>query len=57
MIGVIALVADQAPGWRSRGDKRGRAPDVGDMTAGQEDGVRTAFRIDERVNLRRASAA
>ena len=57
VIGIIALVADKAAGRRRRRDQGASAGDVGDLTAGQEDGVRPAAGIDERVDLGRAPAA
>ena len=57
MIDVIGLVADEAAARRRRGDERRRALDVGDLAAGQEEGVRPAFAVDEGVDLGRAPAA
>ena len=57
MIDVIGLVADQAGARRGGGDERRRALDVGDLAAGQEDGVRPPLAVDERVDLGRAPAA
>ena len=57
MVDVIGLVADQAAARRRCGDQRRRAFDIGDLAAGQEDGVRSPFAIDERVDLGRAPAA
>jgi hypothetical protein len=56
VVGVIALVADQAARRRRRRDQCGRTGDVGNLAAGQEDGVRPTRGIDERVDLGRAPA-
>ncbi len=54
VVDVVGLVADQAAARRRRGNERGRALDVGDLAAGQEDGVRPPLAVDERVDLGRA---
>ena len=56
MVDIIGLVADQAAAWRRRSDERCRPFDVGDLAAGQEDGVRPTLAVDERVDLGRAPA-
>ena len=57
MIRVVALVADQLFTWRRRSKQRRCAFDVGDVPAGQQEGVRAAFFVDERVDFCRAAAA
>jgi hypothetical protein len=57
MLGVIAFAADQKGQRRRRGQERCCALDAGNLSAGQEERVRTAFFIDERVDFRPAPAA
>ncbi len=57
MIRVVAFVADQPFAWRCRREQGRGALDVGDVSAGQQEGVRTAFFVDERMDFCRAPAA
>lgn len=57
MIRVIAFVANQLAARRRRGEQGSDGFDVGDVAAGQQEGVRTAVFVDERVDFRRAAAA
>jgi hypothetical protein len=57
MVGVVALVADQfARRCDSRDQHRGGG-DVGDIAAGQQDRVRSALLVAERVDPGGAPAA
>ena len=51
------LVADQLARWRDSRDQRGGGGDVSDVAAGQQDRVRAALVIAERVDLGGAPAA
>lgn len=57
VVGVIALVAKQFAGRRDGRHQRGGGGDVGDVAVGQEDRVRAALVVAERVDLGGASAA
>jgi len=54
---VVTLVADHRLAWRYGGKERRAAFDVGDMATRQEERVRAAVLVDERVDFRRAPAA
>ena len=56
MIGVVALVGDGVFARADRGEQRRSAFDVGDVSAGQQEGARPAFCIDEGMDFRRAAA-
>ena len=57
MIGVVALVGDGVFARPDRGEQRRSAFDVGDVSAGQQEGARPAFLVDEGMDFRRAAAA
>jgi hypothetical protein len=57
MICIIAFAANHLFAWRGRSEQGGRVLDIGDESAGQQEGVRTALLIDKRVDFRRAAAA
>jgi hypothetical protein len=46
-----AFVGDDAFAGHSRGDQRRSALDVGDVSAGQKEGARPAFVVDNGVNF------
>ena len=56
-VGVVAFVGVENPaGWKALQEKRaGRA--IGSLSAGQQEGERTAELVGERVDLGRAAAA
>ena len=57
VVGVVALVAEQFARWRDSRDQRGGGGDVGDIAAGQQDGMRAALGVAERVDLGGAPTA
>ena len=57
VIGVVAFVGDDVFTGLSRGEQRRSALDVGDVSAGQEEGARPAFVVNNGVDFRRAAAA
>lgn len=57
MVGVVALVSDQFARRGDSRDQRGGGGDVGDVAAGQQDRVRSALLVAERVDLGGAPAA
>jgi hypothetical protein len=57
VVGVIALVADQFARRCDSRDQRGGGGDVGDVAAGQQDRVRAALLVAERMDLGGAPAA
>ena len=57
MIRVIAFVANKPLARRRGGEQRGSALDVGDLSARQQEGVRSTLLVDERMDFCRAPAA
>lgn len=57
MVSIVALVADQFARRCDGRDQRGGGGDVGDVAAGQQDRVRSALLVAERVDLGGAPAA
>ena len=57
VVGVVALVADQFARRCDSGDQRGGGGDVGDVATGQQDRVRSALLVAQRVDLSGAPAA
>ena len=57
MIRVVTFVADQSFARRCRREQGRGALDVGDVSARQQEGVRAAVFVDERVDFCRAPAA
>lgn len=57
MVGVVAFVADQFAGWGDGRDQRGGGGDIGDVAASQQDRVRAALLVAERMDLGGTSAA
>lgn len=57
MVGIVALVADELARRCDSRDQRGGGGDVGDVAAGQQDRVRAALVVAERVDLGGAPTA
>ena len=57
MIGIICFVGNEFLGWFGGGKQLRRTGDVGDVAAGQQQCVRTALIVDNRVDLGRPAAA
>jgi hypothetical protein len=57
MIGIISLVGNELPGRLGGGEQLRSAGDVGDVAASQQKCVRTAYVVDECVDLGRPATA
>ncbi len=57
MIGIIGFVGNQFLGWLSGGQQLRRTGDVGDVAAGQQQCMRAARIVGDRVDLGRPATA